>query len=272
MVSILFPREQETHHDKPKTPLIAGIVCGVCIGIAWAISFCNWLLKRYRRHNLKKKRRLREASGTSTYYQHSQRRRDRRRTAATATAYNNPSTSEVNVASNRATGTAARSETTETDDDARSNISQRIDRLVREVSRDSENPRVNHENLTGAYQGDNTGNVITLKPPSGPAGRYAPSWVPEPFWNKRRQSPPASPRDRDHHNNADLVQSPTTLHKGDSDDEDGDGKVGDGSYPMAPVSPITDPRTQRVASELEDIDVQETVQTGRHVARTLFGT
>lgn len=45
--------------SKPKTPLIAGIICAVCILLAWSISFFNWLLKRHRRHLARKQRRER---------------------------------------------------------------------------------------------------------------------------------------------------------------------------------------------------------------------
>lgn len=209
-------------------------------------------MKRYRRHKLQKKRRLRQASGTSTYYHHSQRRRDRRRTAATATTYNHPSTSDVNVPSNRATGTVARTSISETDDDARSDLSERINRLVREVSRDSENPRVNHENLTGARQDEAGIEVINLTPPRapGPSGRHIPSWIPESVWSPRHPGqPPRSPtKARDDGARSDVAQSPTSRHEKEHDDDE--------SYPMSPVSPVLSSRTQRVVNELDNIEVE----------------
>lgn len=162
---------------------------------------------------------MRQASGTSTVYQ----RRRRTRT----TAYG-PSTSDVNIPSNRAT--AAR----DSDGEAGSTTSERIDRLVREVSRDSENPRVNRNNLTGAEDSlSPTGATITLSPPTQPRGRPTPSWIPEMVWNRRRH---------DEHL-GETVQSPTSVNKSDEEN----------AYAM---SLVQDARAQRVADELDDIEVQ----------------
>lgn len=240
-----WARDDTVHHSKPKTPLIAGIVCGACIGIAWSISFLNWVLKQYRRRRLRQKRRLREASGTSTVYQ-----RPRRRPGAYEM-----SSSDVGGGAGRATRG--------TEDDAGSTTSERIDRLVRQVSKDSDNPNVNRNNLRGIPLNQTSADTeyddhksipspqTTLSP--GAAARpHVPSWVPPPLWDKHAHINTGTGHDR-HARQPAMVSSPT-----------------DEAYSLSPITPETS-HARYVSDELEDIDLNERAKTDRDVARALLG-
>ncbi|KAJ7597549.1 hypothetical protein C8J56DRAFT_920347 [Mycena floridula] len=51
------------HGKKAKTPIIAGVVCGTVMGLAWIIGFAIYFTKRYQR---KKRKRLAEAEGKAS--------------------------------------------------------------------------------------------------------------------------------------------------------------------------------------------------------------
>lgn len=225
-------------------------VCGVCIAIAWSISFLNWLLKRYRRHKLKQARlrRRTQVSGTSTAYRDSQRvRRNRERprvgaSAAMSSASDLPSRNYEN-------------------DEAESTTSERINRLVREVSKDSENPNVNRNNLTGAPQHpsrdhdtptlsrNDTGNTgateyhsYATTPTTAEGMGFAGHQQQQPTYNPREGKTVPPP----------VVPLQTHSHRRSKESE----RIGE-AYQLSPISAgsAPDAKTRHVVDELEDIDV-----------------
>lgn len=151
------------------------------------------------------------------------------------------STLDPNSRRNRATATQT------SDTDRESTTSERINRLVREVSKDSENSRVGRNNLTGAVRVSNedAGDPLPHPQSSIDRSRHVPSWVPESAWNRRHN-------DRTQRQNKPLPASPTHA-------DSQHGPKSEEANPLSPISPILsepDPRVRRVIDELEDIDRQ----------------
>lgn len=126
--------------------------------------------------------------------------------------------------------------------------SDRINRLVREVSKDSENPRVGRNNLTGAdgIPGEDGGGSLQPHPQSSAShNRHVPSWIPESVWNRRHPDKPQE----------DSKSSPTSPSRGDGEHW----TKSEEAHSLSPISPVLakpDPRVRRVIDELEDIDVE----------------
>jgi hypothetical protein len=131
------------------------------------------------------------------------------------------------------------------DADRESTTSERIDRLVREVSKDSENPRVGRNNLTGADGIPSEDAGDSLQPSSTPRNLHVPSWIPETVWSRRH--PDKTQQDN--------KSSPTSPSHGDG----GYWSNSEEAHSLSPVSPVLakpDPHVRRVIDELENIDVE----------------
>jgi len=147
------------------------------------------------------------------------------------------------------------------DVDRASATSERIDRLVREISKDTENVHVGSSNAPGADEvpSENAGDSPLPHPQSSRShSRHIPSWISESVWNRNRRG------------EAQDKATPTLPTHGAS--EYGSKSEAGSLSPVSPVLAEPDPRVRRVIDELEDIDVEERVKTGHDVARTLFGT
>ncbi|KAF8316425.1 hypothetical protein DL93DRAFT_2078193 [Clavulina sp. PMI_390] len=282
---------EEPRGANPKTPLIAGIICGVCVGVAWAISFFNWVWKQYRRSQAKKlqkqRRRTREPSGVS-YYQHRPRqRRTRSRTQGTyassadGTQYPNGSSTDIRGASYRATAGFTHDAALERDpQDPTARISQPI--VMPE-----ENPRLHALAVGNASNVSITQGEALAPPRTGVFGRHTPSWVPEHIWNRRSprdETPPAlasssaagaavpGPSEKDLRRPQMPQSSISKSEMGDDTEYESAHDGGEEAYVMSPVSGGEDGQEERFARALGELQAEDSLQTGRSISHALFGT
>jgi len=152
-----------------------------------------------------------------------------------------------------ANNTRNRASVSQTSDvDRVSAASERIDRLVREISKDTENVHVDSNNapdVDGVPSEDAGDSALPHQQSSTSHSRHVPSWISESVWNRHLRG------------EAQDKASPTFPTHGNS----GYGSKSEAGS-LSPVSAVLaepDPRVRRVIDELEDIDVEERVKVSR---------
>jgi len=129
--------------------------------------------------------------------------------------------------------------------DRTSTTSERIDRLVREISKDTGNVHADGDNAPdaeGAPSEDAGDSPLSHQLSSTSHSRNVPSWISESAWNRHRRG------------EAQDKASPTFPTNGAS--EYGSKSEAGSLSPVSAVLAEPDPRVRRVIDELEDIDVE----------------